>query len=652
MTRARQVQIVALLIMALCLSGAGFLANRMSAISGRAHLTYADRAEDGQPPEVALGIAMGAFRGIFVNYLWFRANELKEAGKYYEAVELSRIITRLQPRFPRVWVFHAWNLSYNISVSTQTREERWQWVQDGVRLLREQGIRANPNDLLLHKELAWIFLHKIQGITDDANIFYKWKMAEEWTNILGVPPTPDPKARDHDSVSKQFAAWLQPIADAPETLEQLYEADPSTRGLLAVLKADTAVTPSFQLLRMTALKNALDTSGRRAAMIKTFDPRSLRFLAISEDPAFAGAWKLVLAHTRKRVLVDEYNMEPSRMVRYTLKYGPIDWRSPAAHGLYWAARGVDVSLGRVTQANQRDFDFTNTDRIVIQSIQELYRSGSIYFDYLTFTQGQRPVWFAVPNDYFVETYIGVLSELRARSKVDDLGKRVFTLYSAGFENFIKDAIRVYFRRGDKATAQKYYTMLGTWEGMNVNDPDRARLLSLPLEEFVYAELTDRQDSGYVAVQEVVGALQGAYLNGLLGDDTDLFRELFKYAADFHNFYFKKQFRSTNIDPTAGRMEQMDSDFRNVAGGIFYQFLTQLPLGDAERVYNRAPEDLRLYAYDMLVERFKAMKDEEEKRGGTRFEVSFPAPPGLEAHRKRMDELRQKLEQRQAPRELK
>ncbi|NDC39066.1 MAG: hypothetical protein EBZ48_13635, partial [Proteobacteria bacterium] len=94
-----------------------------------------------------------------------------------------------------------------------------------MRLLRDQGIRANPNDLLLHKELAWIFLHKIQGITDDANVFYKWKMAEEWTNVLGVPPTPDPKARDRESVSKQFAAWLQPIADAPETLEELYKQE-------------------------------------------------------------------------------------------------------------------------------------------------------------------------------------------------------------------------------------------------------------------------------------------------------------------------------------------------------------------------------------------------------------------------------------------
>jgi len=652
LTRARQIQIVALLVMALCFGGAGVFANRMSAISGRAHLTYADRAEEGQPPEVALGIAMGAFRGIFVNYLWFRANELKEAGKYYEAVELSRVITKLQPRFPRVWVFHAWNLAYNISVSTQTREERWQWVQDGVRLLREQGIRANPNDMLLHKELAWIFLHKIQGITDDANIFYKWNMAAEWTNVLGVPPNPDPKARDRESVSKQFAAWLQPIADAPDTLEELYLIEPTTRELVDALKRDTDVGPSYQLLRMVALKTALDTSGRKSAMVKTFDPRSLRFLALSEDPRFAKAWPALLAHTRKRVLVDQYNMEPARMVRYTLKYGPIDWRSPAAHGLYWAARGVDVSQSRANAGNMKDFDFVNTDRIVIQSIQELYRAGTIYFDYLTFTQDERPVWFAVPNDYFIETYGSILGELRARSKVDDLGKRIFTLYSAGYENFMKDAIRVFFRRGDRATADRYYRDLGTWEGQNANDPDRARLFAMPLEQFVYQELTDRQDSGYVAVGEVVGALQGAYINGLLGDDVPLFRELFKYAADFHNFYFSKQLRNTNIDPTVARMEQMDKDFRNVAGGIFFQLLSQLPVGDAERVYNRAPMDLRVFAYDMLIERFKAMKDDEAKRGGTPFDVAFPVPPGMDEHRKRMDEMRQRLQQREAPREAK
>ena len=77
-------------------------------------------------------------------------------------------------------------------MATETPEERWQWVDSGIRLLRDEGIPQNPNDMLMHKELAWIFLHKVQGVTDDANQYYKRKIAEEWTVALGPPPPPGP----------------------------------------------------------------------------------------------------------------------------------------------------------------------------------------------------------------------------------------------------------------------------------------------------------------------------------------------------------------------------------------------------------------------------------------------------------------------------
>src|SRR5690606_498510 len=76
----------------------------------------------------ARGVAMGAFRGLFVNMLWLPANKLKEEGKFHEAMNLSATITRLQPHFPKVWSFHAWNMAYNISVKTNTADERWNWV--------------------------------------------------------------------------------------------------------------------------------------------------------------------------------------------------------------------------------------------------------------------------------------------------------------------------------------------------------------------------------------------------------------------------------------------------------------------------------------------------------------------------------------------
>src|SRR5262245_11501770 len=169
----RTAQIVALVVLLCCLGASVFIAPSVAASAGRNRLVYGDTLERGDPPEVAVGIAMGAFRGLFVNMLWIRANDRKQEGRYFDAVDLARTITRLQPRFPRVWAFHAWNLAYNISVATNTPEERWNWVSQGIRLLRDEGIPKNPSDLLLHKELGWIFLHKVQGYMDDANGYYK-----------------------------------------------------------------------------------------------------------------------------------------------------------------------------------------------------------------------------------------------------------------------------------------------------------------------------------------------------------------------------------------------------------------------------------------------------------------------------------------------
>ena len=40
---------------------------------------------------------------------------------------------------------------------------------------------------------------------------------------------------------------------------------------------------------------------------------------------------LVIAHTRKRVLMDHYNMDPAYMLQFMQEFGALDWRSPASH---------------------------------------------------------------------------------------------------------------------------------------------------------------------------------------------------------------------------------------------------------------------------------------------------------------------------------
>lgn len=645
MQRDTITQLIALLVLVASLTVSGGLAVELTASGGRNKLSYADTAEEGQPPQVAAGIAMGAFRGLFVNILWIRANALKEDGRFYEAIDLAKAITTLQPRFPQVWVFHAWNMAYNISVSTQTPEERWQWVTAGIRLLRDRGVPANPNDLLLHKELAWIFLHKIGGYLDDANLYYKRRLAEEWTEVLGPPPAPDPLDRDRAHATKKYVDWLRPIADAPSSPREVVAAEPSVRTLLERLKNEVGIEPDYNLVYAYAHFNAIANSGSRSLDEFRMNPQEKALLAAVSDPEMAKAWAALLAFLRQRILVDVYKMEPARMIRYTETYGPIDWRHHAAHGLYWSQRGVENALTRVNNENKRDFDFINSGRIVVQSLQELWRSGDLTFDFLAYVRNPNnpaPFYRASPNIHFIDSYGEHLDKFVKLSWADRKD-RVYSMYSAGYENFRKDAIRFLYRRGEKERARKMKEDLAHWHGQNLNATDeRTALFSMDLDDFVLKELEDQLTRPSVAREEVVGSIQGAFIQGLLAGDMDLFREQMQYAKMAHTYFFSRQGHKNALDPNEMRMAQMDPDFNMVAGQEFAALVSILDLDDAETVYDAAPNTIRVFGYDVLVQRYREGLDAAMKQtGGRTFDQRFPEPPGMAQHRAAMLEYEKK-----------
>ncbi|MFO0836316.1 MAG: hypothetical protein U0638_15215 [Phycisphaerales bacterium] len=645
MTSTTRTRLVAGLLALIFFALAGASSIAVNASASRGKLVWTDSASDNDPPQVALGIAMGAFRGLFVNVLWIRANNLKEAGKYYEARDLSSAITKLQPRFPRVWVFHAWNMAYNISVTTQTKEERWNWVNQGLQLLRDEGIPANPNDLLLHRELAWIFLHKIQGYTDDANGYYKRRLAEEWTWVLGPPPPPSPEMKQRETAIEKYLAWFRPITLAPERIGDVVKVNPPVGVLLDELRARVGTAPGADLLRRYEFARELSTSPLRFQVETRSGPKTAAMMDLINDPRFTDAWPALLAHVRKRVLVDNYHMEPDRMLRYMSYYGPMDWRHAGSHAIYWASRGVEQSLPYFTEENRKNFDFINTDRMTIQAVQELARSGEIYFNVLDFLSGNDAYYLAMPNVHFVRTYGDILQTLVERSWADT-DKRVYSFYSAGYENFLKDQIRYYYRRGQKDIAEKLYADLRNYPHQNMNDPERPFIMSRPLAEFVDREITEQEKVPQVAVSETVGALQGAYTSGLLAGNMEEFRAQIEYAKQFHRYYMEEQTRRNVLDPGTSRMEMMDKDFGVVAGVVFAQLCAIVPREQAEALYSRAPDDLRVYAYDLLVDRYKKQMTEEVAKGGQEFDLVFPEPPLLEQHRARMQDKAAKLRELQ------
>src|SRR5687767_1811809 len=160
-----------LLTLAMALLGGAFVAqrslNRDRDVLG---LTRRDNPLENAPPVLAFTtIALGGFRGLIANFLWIRASDLEDSGKYFEVVQLADWITKLQPYFATVWVHQAWNMAYNISVKFSEPSDRWLWVQRGIELLRDQGLKYNPHETLIYREIAWFFQHKMGQDLDDAH---------------------------------------------------------------------------------------------------------------------------------------------------------------------------------------------------------------------------------------------------------------------------------------------------------------------------------------------------------------------------------------------------------------------------------------------------------------------------------------------------
>lgn len=651
--RDRWIQAVCVAVLAVCVAGSGVLSVALTAEAGASQLTYTDEAAEGEPGVVALGIALGAFRGLFVNYLWLRANALKEEGKFYEAVELSSTITRLQPRFPRVWAFHAWNMAYNISVATQTAEERWQWVKAGIELLRQRGIPMNPNDPLLHKELAWIFVHKVQGFQDDANRYYKRRLAEEWQVLLGEPPR---MTDDHDAATEAMVEWFGRIARASGSVGGIARAQRAAAAaaegvepaalddfeapvLELVRRLDEEVgfdvvgsaDDRLALLRLVAYLEAYRSSWYAEAQVVQLGEsrRNEALEALYAEEAFGDSWERLLAHLRRRVVVEEYRMEPSLMLEYIRRYGPLDFRHPAAHSLYWATKGVEEGLER------RGIDQNatiNTDRLVFHSLQELWRSGTIFYDLVT------DEYITLQNLAFTQSYGEVFDLLGQRGGFAEDPERAFTLYRAGYENFLREVIRAYYRRGEIATARDYREQLITWEGRTTNDPRRLEDdANLSLDEFVltlYSE--DRTKIPYVYRSEVQQSLRSAFLGGLLENDRDRFRRGWEYARSLHEFYFREQVGRTTVDARTDRMEALPREFIDIAAITFVELL--LVGADAlqgSRMYRGAPVALRRATYDRLARYFASQGMTEQV-----FDRLFPEPEGMAEYR----EMRRRMQE--------
>ena len=462
------------------------------------------------PPSLAFAtVAMGAFRGLVVDILWMRADRLKEEGHFFDAKQLAEWITVLQPRFAQVWDFHGWNMAYNISVAIPNTqwEERWRWVRNGYELIRDKGIDKNPRAISLYRSLAWIFQHKISGVTDDCHMHYKRELA------LAMRPLLASKSRD------EYLALAQTL----EEISDIVEDEEITKFVEALKAADKEFEDDDRFV-----KNYLSLR----QMPDRFDPQAHETINQYRNTSTLEKFD---RFARANQLRNVWKLDIDLMSQLNDKYGPVNpddpnermplnWEHPDVHAMYWAQNGLD----NAGKPGEYSINEKNTDRIIFHSLQSLFRTGKLIIYPIP---DQLPATFVRPDlDMFDSCNQSWIDRIEKYEALQNSNPKAV---KGGHRNLLINAVAMFYHAGHRARAAKILAELKRrYPREEYNDAS--------LFDFMKARLAEELNSigGKDATEIIDMSLREAYFRYAVRQDNEA-AGLEQWARQVYDTYQKE-----------------------------------------------------------------------------------------------------------------
>jgi len=394
------------LLAAVLLLGVSRVQRALNVDRERLGLTRIDPLENAPPVLAFTTVALGGFRGLIANALWIRANDLQDEDKFFEMAQLADWITKLEPHYVQVWLVQAWNMAYNISVKFKDFDDRWRWVQRGIALLRDDGLRFNPNETLIYRELAWFFQHKMGANLDDANMRYK----QEWLKEMS-----------------------QVFANKTPNLDELI--NPQTDE----------------------------------------------------------------ARQRFQLLTNKYKMDPKFMKQVDERYGPLEWRLPEAHAVYWGALGLEKAREHPTKV--KPDDLIQLRRVIYQSMQLSFQRGRLASNPFIKQFEFGPNLDIIPK----------VSAAYEQAMEEDAPNRDHI--AKAHRNFLRDAVYFLYENNRLAESAQWYKYLGEkYPDKFVIDGDTNSLpRNVNLNDYAVARI--KEDVGETSRDRVKAAIEGMLVRG-------------------------------------------------------------------------------------------------------------------------------------------
>jgi len=216
------------------------------------------------------------------------------------------------------------------------------------------------------------------------------------------------------------------------------------------------------------------------------------------------------ARTNALVLRETYKIDPVFAQKVDAQYGPLDWRLPEAHALYWYALGLEKAREHPNKV--KPDDLLQLRRGIFQSEQAAFRHGRIIVNPFAHGVELAPNLDLIPkvNDSYLQMY----AEEPGSGQKDDILK--------AHRNFVRDAVYFLYENNRMTEANQWYNYLVE------KYPDKPIIDNVPdsfpknmtLDQYVVAVV--QIDIGETSQERVTSAVQGllthAYLDLAIGQD--------------------------------------------------------------------------------------------------------------------------------------
>ncbi len=205
---------------------------------------------------------------------------------------------------------------------------------------------------------------------------------------------------------------------------------------------------------------------------------------------------------------NEFKMNPLFIRQVDAKYGPLDWRLPEAHAIYWAALGLDAATRHPDKVKQDDL--MTLRRSIYQSVFQAFHHGRLITNPFQQTYSLGPNLELIPQ--VDAAYVQMMDA--EPSMRDHIG--------TAHRNFLRDAVYFLYENNRISDATKWFKELADRypDKTIIENDTNSYPRNVSLDEFAIA--TAQIDVNETSQERVTSAIQGllsrAYYELAIGQD--------------------------------------------------------------------------------------------------------------------------------------